>query len=154
MIGSKFGLASRFNEKDITPVGRNSVGVRGIRLNNNDEVIGMEKVIENSSLLTVTSNGYGKRTLISEYRLIRRGGKGVTNILTKYLKEDSRNENVVAIKNVFEDDEIMIITEKGITIRMPVNQVSVIGRNTQGVKVIKLDNNDKVSSVAKISKEN
>ena len=154
MIGSKFGLASRFNEKDITPVGRNSVGVRGIRLNNNDEVIGMEKVIENSSLLTVTSNGYGKRTLISEYRLIRRGGKGVTNILTKYLKEDSRNENVVAIKNVFNDDEIMIITEKGITIRMPVNQVSVIGRNTQGVKVIKLDNNDKVSSVAKISKEN
>ena len=154
MIGSKFGLASRFNEKDITPVGRNSVGVRGIRLNNNDEVIGMEKVIENSSLLTVTSNGYGKRTLISEYRLIRRGGKGVTNILTKYLKEDSRNENVVAIKNVFEDDEIMIITEKGITIRMPVNQISVIGRNTQGVKVIKLDNNDKVSSVAKISKEN
>ena len=154
MIGSKFGLASRFNEKDITPVGRNSVGVRGIKLNNNDEVIGMEKVIENSSLLTVTSNGYGKRTLISEYRLIRRGGKGVTNILTKYLKEDSRNENVVAIKNVFNDDEIMIITEKGITIRMPVNQVSVIGRNTQGVKVIKLDNNDKVSSVAKISKEN
>ena len=154
MIGSKFGLASRFNEKDITPVGRNSVGVRGIKLNNNDEVIGMEKVIENSSLLTVTSNGYGKRTLISEYRLIRRGGKGVTNILTKYLKEDSRNENVVAIKNVFEDDEIMIITEKGITIRMPVNQISVIGRNTQGVKVIKLDNNDKVSSVAKISKEN
>ena len=154
MIGSKFGLASRFNEKDITPVGRNSVGVRGIRLNNNDEVIGMEKVIENSSLLTVTSNGYGKRTLISEYRLIRRGGKGVTNILTKYLKEDSRNENVVAIKNVFNDDEIMIITEKGITIRMPVNQISVIGRNTQGVKVIKLDNNDKVSSVAKISKEN
>jgi len=154
MIGSKFGLASRFNEKDITPVGRNSVGVRGIKLNNNDEVIGMEKVIENSSLLTVTSNGYGKRTLISEYRLIRRGGKGVTNILTKYLKEDSRNENVVAIKNVFNDDEIMIITEKGITIRMPVNQISVIGRNTQGVKVIKLDNNDKVSSVAKISKEN
>jgi len=153
MIASKFGLASRFNEKDITSVGRNSVGVRGIRLNSGDEVIGMEKVNENSSLLTVTSNGYGKRTLISEYRLIRRGGKGVTNILTKYLKEDSRNEDVVAIKPVYEDDEIMIITEKGIVIRLPVKGISVIGRNTQGVKVIKLDNNDKVSSVAKISKE-
>ena len=102
----------------------------------------------------MTSNGYGKRTLISEYRLIRRGGKGVTNILTKHLKDDSRNEDVVAIKNVFNDDEIMIITEKGITIRMPVNQIGIIRRNTQGVRVIKLGNNDKVSSVAKISKEN
>ena len=152
MLGTKFGLASRFNEKDITPVGRNSIGVRGIKLNKDDEVIGMEKINENSSLLTVTSNGYGKRTLISEYRLIRRGGKGVTNILTKYLKEDSRNEDVVAIKAVYKDDEIMIITEKGITIRMLINQISVIGRNTQGVRVIKLDN-DKVSSVAKITKE-
>ena len=153
MIASKFGLASRFNEKDLTSVGRNSVGVRGIRLNSGDEVIGMEKVNETSSLLTVTNNGYGKRTLISEYRLIRRGGKGVTNILTKHLKEDSRNEGVVAIKPVYEDDEIMIMTEKGIVIRLPVKGISVIGRNTQGVKVIKLDNNDKVSSVAKISKE-
>jgi DNA gyrase subunit A len=152
MIASKFGLASRFNEKDITPVGRNSVGVKGIKLNENDEVIGMEKVFENSSLLTITSNGYGKRTKIDEYRLIRRGGKGVTNILTKHLKEDSRNEDVVAIKNVFNDDEIMVITEKGITIRMPANNISIVGRNTQGVKIIKLDN-DKVSSIGKISKE-
>ncbi|MEK6907115.1 MAG: DNA gyrase C-terminal beta-propeller domain-containing protein, partial [Nanoarchaeota archaeon] len=153
MIGSKFGLASRFNEKDVTSVGRNSVGVRGIKLNQGDEVIGMEKVNEQASLLTITSNGYGKRTMITEYRLIRRGGKGVTNILTKHLKDNSRNEDVVAIKNVYEDDEIMIITNKGITIRTPIKGISVVGRNTQGVKIIKLDNNDKVSSIAKISKE-
>ena len=153
IIASKFGLASHFNEKDVTSVGRNSVGVRGIKLNDKDEVIGMEKANDKATLLTVTSNGYGKRTLVSEYRLIRRGGKGVTNILTKYLKDDSRNEDVVAVKCVYEDDEIMIITEKGIVIRLPVKGISVVGRNTQGVKVIKLDDNYKVSSVAKISKE-
>jgi DNA gyrase subunit A len=152
IIGSKFGLASRFNEKDVINVGRNSVGVRGIKLNENDEVIGMEKINENSTLLTITSNGYGKRTKVNEYRLIKRGGKGVTNILTKYLKENSRNEDVVAIKSAFDDEEIMIITEKGMTIRIPINQISIVGRNTSGVRVIKLEN-DKVSSVAKISKE-
>ena len=153
ILGTKFGLASHFNEKDITSVGRNSTGVKGIRLNENDEVIGMEKVNQNSTLLTITSNGYGKRTKVDEYRLIKRGGKGVTSIITKYQKEDSRNLEVVAIKSVYEDDEIMIITEKGITIRMPVNQISAIGRVTSGVRVIKLESNDKVSSVAKISKE-
>jgi len=113
----------------------------------------MEKIDNNATLLTITSNGYGKRTKVEEYRLIKRGGKGVTNIITKYLKEDSRNQDVVAIKSVYEDDEIMIITEKGITIRLLVNQISVIGRVTSGVRIIKLENNDKVSSVAKISKE-
>ncbi len=153
ILGTKFGLASRFNEKDVTSVGRNSIGVRGIKLNENDNVIGMEKIDNNATLLTITSNGYGKRTKVEEYRLIKRGGKGVTNIITKYLKEDSRNQDVVAIKSVYEDDEIMIITEKGITIRLLVNQISVIGRVTSGVRIIKLENNDKVSSVAKISKE-
>ncbi len=152
IIATKFGLAARFNEKDITSVGRNSIGVRGIRLNENDEVIGMEKVNENSTLLTITSNGYGKRTKIDEYRLIKRGGKGVTNIITKYLKEDSRNLDVVSIKAVYDDEEIMLITEKGITIRVPVNQISIVGRVTSGVRVIRLEN-DKVSSLAKISKE-
>jgi len=153
VLGTKFGLAARFNEKDVTNVGRNSVGVRGIRLNNNDEVIGMEKVNENSILLTITSNGYGKRTKVNEYRLIKRGGKGVTNILTKYQKENSKNEDVVAIKNVLDNEEIMITTQKGITIRIPVNQIPLVGRLTSGVRVIKLDDKDRVSSVAKISKE-
>ena len=153
IIGTKFGLASRFNEKDVTPVGRNSIGVRGIKLNKDDQVIGMEKINENSTLLTLTSNGHGKRTNINEYRLIKRGGKGVTNILTKHLKQNSKNDDVVAIKTVFNDEEIMIITEKGITIRIPVNQISVIGRTTTGVRIIKLESNDKVSSVAKISKD-
>ena len=113
----------------------------------------MEKVNDNATLLTITSNGFGKRTNVNEYRLIKRGGKGVTNILTKYLKDESKNEDVVAIKSFYEDDEIMIITQKGITIRIPVKQISVIGRNTTGVKIIKLEEGDKVSSVAKSSKE-
>ena len=154
IIATKQGSASRFNEKDVSSVGRNSVGMRGIKLDENDEVIGMEKVNENSSLLTITRNGYGKRTKIGEYRLIRRGGKGVINILTKYLKENSRNEDVVAVKSVFDDEEIMIITEKGITIRIPADQISVVGRNTQGVRIIRLADNDKVSSLAKVIKNN
>ena len=153
IIATKQGSAAHFNEKDVTNVGRNSVGVRGIKLEQDDEVIGMEKALENITLLTITSNGYGKRTKVNEYRLIKRGGKGVINILTKYIKQDSRNEEVVAIKAVYDDDEIMLITEKGITIRMPVNQISVVGRNTSGVRVIKLERNDKVSSIAKINKE-
>jgi len=153
IIATKQGNASHFNEKDVTSVGRNSIGVRGIKLDKDDEVIGIEKVDTNSTLLTITSNGYGKRTKVDEYRLIKRGGKGVINILTKYIRQDSRNEDVVTIKAVYDDDEIMLITEKGITIRMPVNQISVVGRNTSGVRVIKLDDKDKVSSVAKISKE-
>src|SRR3989344_5558815 len=153
IIATKQGSASRFNEKDVTSVGRNASGVRGIKLEQGDEVIGMEKALDNLTLLTITSNGYGKRTKVDEYRLIKRGGKGVINILTKYLKQDSRNEDVVTIKTVSDEDEIMLITEKGITIRMPVKQINTIGRNTSGVRIIKLENNDKVSSVAKISKE-
>ena len=153
IIATKQGSASRFSEKDVTSVGRNSSGVRGIKLEQGDEVIGMEKALDNLTLLTITSNGYGKRTKVDEYRLIKRGGKGVINILTKYLKQDSRNEDVVTIKTVSDEDEIMLITEKGITIRMPVKQINTIGRNTSGVRIIKLENNDKVSSVAKISKE-
>ncbi|MEK6932383.1 MAG: DNA gyrase subunit A, partial [Nanoarchaeota archaeon] len=153
IIATKQGSASRFNEADVTSVGRNSSGVRGIKLEQGDEVIGMEKALDNLTLLTITSNGYGKRTKVDEYRLIKRGGKGVINILTKYLKKDSRNEDVVTIKTVSDEDEIMLITEKGITIRMPVKQINTIGRNTSGVRIIKLENNDKVSSVAKISKD-
>ncbi len=153
ILATKHGLAARFNEQDITPAGRMAIGVRGIKLNKDDYLIGMEKVNDNATLLTITSNGFGKRTNVNEYRLIKRGGKGVTNILTKYLKDESKNEDVVAIKSFYEDDEIMIITQKGITIRIPVKQISVIGRNTTGVKIIKLEEGDKVSSVAKISKE-
>ncbi len=150
IIGTYEGVGMKFNEKDIRDTGRNSAGVIGIRLTEHDYVIGMEKALEKSSLFTVTENGFGKRTNIDDYRLIRRGGKGVLNIKTKYMYDDSRNEGVVGIKEVFDDDEMMFITKNGITIRVKVNQFRDIGRNTSGVRLIRLDENDKVVSVAKV----
>ena len=150
IIGTYEGVGMRFNEKDIRDTGRNSSGVIGIRLTENDYVIGMEKSPEKSSLFTVTENGFGKRTSVEDYRLIRRGGKGVLNIKTKHMYDDSRNEGVIGVKNVFDDDELMFITKNGITIRIKVNQFRDIGRNTSGVRLIRLDENDKVVSVAKV----
>ena len=146
IIATKNGFAVKFNESDVRNMGRNASGVHGIKLIN-DEVIGMGIAPENSALLTVTENGYGKRTSINEYRLIKRGGKGVTNIITS-----ERNGKVAAVKTVFDNDEIMLITKKGIIIRIPVKEISIVGRNTQGVRLMKLEN-DKVNAVARIEKE-
>ena len=126
-------------------MGRNSMGVRGIRLNPGDEVIGMELAEETKSLLTVTEHGYGKRSPIVDYRLISRGGKGVRNI-----KTSSRNGKVVSIKTVSDEDEIIAISENGIVIRMQAKDISIIGRNTQGVRIMRLREGDKVTTVAKI----
>ncbi len=146
MIGTKNGNAVRFNEASIRPMGRNASGVRGIRLNN-DEVIGMEVSIDDGYLLTVTENGYGKRTSIPEYRLTNRGGSGIINI-----NVTEKTGKVVGIKTVKDSDEILLLSEKGIAIRVPVNEVSVIGRNTQGVRVMRLDDGDKVSLITRIVK--
>ena len=139
------GIAVRFNENDVRPTGRSSQGVRGIKLYENDYVIGMVVATDDKTLLTVTENGYGKRTKISEYRLISRGGSGVKNIICS-----ERNGKVISINSVEDNDEIMLITMNGITIRMPVSQISVIGRSTQGVRLMKLEDKDKLVSVAKI----
>ena len=139
------GIAVRFNENDVRPTGRSSQGVRGIKLSENDYVIGMVVVTNDKTLLTVTENGYGKRTEISEYRLISRGGSGVRNIICS-----ERNGKVISINSVDDNDEIMLITMNGITIRMLVSQISVIGRSTQGVRLMKLEDKDKLVSVAKI----
>ncbi len=144
IIASANGNAVKFKEEDVRVMGRNSYGVRGMKLEK-DMVIGME--IARDSLLTVTENGYGKRTNIDEYRLIRRGGKGVINI-----KTSKRNGKVIGIKTVKEDDEIICISENGILIRIPVNGISEIGRNTQGVIIMKLNEKDRVNGVAKILK--
>jgi DNA gyrase subunit A len=144
ILASKNGSAVKFNEKNIKAFGRNAAGVHGIRLIN-DELIGLEIAIPNSTILTVTENGYGKRSTIDDYRLIRRGGKGVINI-----KTSDRNGNVVSIKTVFDDDEIMLITKKGITIRIPCSTITTIGRNTQGFRIMKLDEDDKVADVVKV----
>ena len=145
ILASKNGSAVKFNEKNIKAFGRNAAGVRGIRLSSDDELIGLEIATPNSTILTVTENGYGKRSTIDDYRLIRRGGKGVINI-----KTSDRNGNVVSIKTVFDDDEIMLITKKGITIRIPCNTITTIGRNTQGFRIMKLDEDDKVADVVKV----
>ncbi|MAG20504.1 DNA gyrase subunit A [archaeon] len=147
VIGTKNGLGMRFNESDVNSVGRGASGVIGIRLNK-DYVVGM--VRGQGSLFSVTENGYGKRSDVKDYRLVHRGGKGVLNIKTKFIYNDSRNDGVVGVKNVFDDDELMFITLKGITIRVKVSQFKNIGRNTSGIRLIKLGENDKVVSIAKV----
>jgi DNA gyrase subunit A len=148
IIASENGNAIRFDEKNVRNTGRSSMGVKGITLKGNDKVIGMELEEKEATLLTVTEHGYGKRTEISEYRLIGRGGKGVINI-----KTSERNGKVVAIKSVKEDEEILLISQLGKIIRIPVKDISKIGRNTQGVRVMRLGDDDRVSMTAKIKNE-
>ncbi|MBN2368721.1 DNA gyrase subunit A [Candidatus Woesearchaeota archaeon] len=145
IIATKQGMAVRFNENDVRAVGRYSQGVIGIRLKKKDEVIGMVVADESKTLLTVTENGYGKRTPIGDYRLINRGGSGVINI-----KTSERNGNVVSIKSVFDEDELMFISVSGQVIRTSSKFISVIGRNTQGVRLMKMNKGDKVADAAKI----
>ncbi|MCF7861244.1 DNA gyrase subunit A [Candidatus Woesearchaeota archaeon] len=145
IIATKNGQSVKFNERDVRSVGRNSIGVRGIKLKGDDRVIGMDIGDDTKTLLTVTENGYGKRTDISDYRLIKRGGSGVINI-----KCTERNGGVVSIKTVDENMHLMFITRKGIVIRTPVSGISIIGRNTQGVRLMKLDSEDVVISATRI----
>ena len=148
ILTSKNGKAIRFSEKDARELGRNSSGVRGIRLMDKDEVIGLEIVKTIDSILTVTEKGFGKRTNLEEYALIKRGGKGVRNI-----KVSEKNGYVVSTSIVDDNDEIIIISKKGQIIRLDASHINIIGRNTSGVRVIRLNENDSVASVAKISKE-
>ena len=145
IVGSKLGNAVKFNEVDVRVMGRNASGVRGIRLRDKDEVVGMEIANPEATLLTVTEKGFGKRTDMNEYRLTRRGGKGVRNI-----KITDKNGNVVGIKTVKDEDEAMFITQNGVVIRTTVNGISKIGRSTQGVRLIKLREGDKVKTVTRI----
>jgi DNA gyrase subunit A len=144
IIATKQGMAVKFHESDVRPMGRTATGVIGIRLRD-DFVVGATIAIDARSLVTVTENGYGKRSPISDYRLINRGGVGVINI-----KITDKNGAVVSIASVTDEDELMLISQNGILIRTPVKGISVIGRNTQGVRVMKLDDKDKVISIAKI----
>ncbi|MDR3112023.1 MAG: DNA gyrase subunit A [Elusimicrobiota bacterium] len=148
IIASKKGQAVRFKESDVRAMGRTAAGVRGITLEKDDEVIGMEVLSEEDVVLAVTENGYGKRTEVSEYRLTKRGGKGVINIQT-----NTKNGDVIGIKKANKGEEIMIMTQNGVTIRFEVNQVSVIGRNTQGVRLVRLKDDDKVAAITRVVKE-
>ncbi|MEA2031256.1 MAG: DNA gyrase subunit A [candidate division Zixibacteria bacterium] len=148
VLATRLGMAIRFNEGKVRAMGRNAYGVKGINLSKGDRVIGMMVVKRNSSLLVITENGYGKRTSIDDYRITNRGGKGVINI-----KTSERNGEVVAIKEVLDDDELILITKHGIANRQAVKQINVIGRNTQGVRLITLREDDLVTDVARVAKE-
>jgi len=149
ILAKRGGRAIRFPETDVRSMGRMAAGVRGVSLDEGDEVVGMAVVEEETTLLTVTENGYGKRSSLDDYAVKHRGGKGVINIRTT-----ERNGQVVAIKEVRGRDDIMIITRKGVVIRCPLSQLSVIGRATQGVRLINLDEGDVVTDVAHLVKEN
>ncbi|WP_407933803.1 DNA gyrase subunit A [Draconibacterium orientale] len=150
MIAVRSGKAIRFNESIVRAIGRTASGVRGITLGHeNDEVIGMVCVMdENEDILVVAEKGYGKRSKIDDYRITNRGGKGV-----KTLNITEKTGELVAIKSVSDDNDLMIITQKGITIRLAVNTISVLGRATQGVRVINLREDDRIASVARIAVE-
>ncbi len=148
ILSTREGMSIRFDESRVRAMGRPAYGVKGIELSEGDLVIGM--VVANgdddpASLLTVCANGYGKRTLLTEYRSQNRGGKGLIDIQTS-----DRNGPVVAVCKVTEDDEVMLTTSGGIVIRTPLKTTRTIGRNTQGVRLIKLDEGDVVGSLAKL----
>ena len=149
VLGTANGMAIRFDEKQVRSMGRVSRGVRGIKLRGKDNVVDMVIAHEKSFLLTVCENGYGKRTDLAEYRPQSRGGLGLINIKTTI-----RNGKVVALKAVTDKDELMMITANGIIIRTGLEQLRTIGRNTQGVRLIKLDSRDKLVAVAKIASQN
>ncbi|MFX4262948.1 DNA gyrase subunit A [Pelotomaculum propionicicum] len=145
VLATKRGQAIRFPEEQVRPMGRNTRGVRGISLAANDEVVGMETVRPDAYLLTVTANGFGKRTLLTEYRAQTRAGKGVINI-----KVNKRNGLVVAVQVVKSDEEVMMVSAEGIAIRFSAEDISKIGRATQGVTLMKLDQGDTVVAVASV----
>ena len=150
ILGTKNGMAIRFDESEIRVVGRSGKGVRGIRLEKGDEVIGMEVAPPGSkaTMLTVCENGHGKRTDLAEYRDQSRGGKGVITI-----KTSERNGSVVGIRLVTNDNDVMLMTSKGMTVRLPCKDIRVISRNTQGVRLVRLEEGDKIAAVSSIVKE-
>lgn len=145
ILATRKGMAIRFSEKDVRPMGRTAGGVRGIALGADDKVVGMSVVEHEGTVLTVTERGYGKRSNVEAYRLQSRGGRGIINMRTT-----ARNGQVVAIHFVRDKDEVMVITAKGMLLRLRVKGISVFGRATRGVRVIQLEEDDQVVAVAKL----
>jgi len=146
ILATKEGQANRFNEEDVRSIGRAGMGVRGIRLDDNDEVIGMLAAEPGLNILTLTNKGYGKRTPVDEYRLCNRGGKGVTNI-----KITDKNGSVKVVMLVDGKEELMLISKQGVAIRIKCSDISIIGRATQGVRVMRLDEGDELAAAATIA---
>ncbi len=148
VLATRDGMSIRFHQGDVREMGRATSGVKGIELDKDDAVIGMVVVRREATLLVVSEKGYGKRSELSEYRVQKRGGKGIIT-----LKKTEKTGRMVALKEVIPDDELMMITRHGVIIRVPVEGISVIGRNTQGVRVINLDAGDQLVDVARVVKE-
>jgi DNA gyrase subunit A len=148
ILATKDGMSIRFHQGEVRDMGRATTGVKGIELEKDDEVIGMVVVRRDATLLVVSEKGYGKRSELVDYRVQKRGGKGIIT-----LKKTDKTGSIVALKEVIPDDELMMITRHGVIIRLPVDGIRVIGRNTQGVKVMNLDSGDAVVDVARVVKE-
>jgi DNA gyrase subunit A len=148
ILQKRNGKAIRFNEQDVRPMGRTAYGVRGVTLEEDDAVVGMIAVKREATLLVATENGYGKRSPISDYRITGRGGKGIISI-----QATERNGRVVAALEVIPSDQVMLITRGGIVIRTKVSEISEIGRNTQGVRLINLEAGDQLIDVAKVEEK-
>ena len=146
LLSTRKGKSIRFKETDARTMGRVSRGVCGIKLAENDEVVGLDVLSEGATILTVTVNGYGKRTRTEDYRVQKRGGRGIITI-----KTTERNGEVLGVKQVTNDDDVMMITNNGVILRMNMKGLSVIGRNTQGVRLMKLGEDDQLGSLAKLA---
>jgi len=145
VLATKHGLSIRFHESDVREMGRDTTGVKGIELGHEDEVIGMVVIKREANLLVVTERGMGKCSPIDEYRVQKRGGKGIITV-----NRTVKTGNAVSIKEVLPEDELMLITGQGVVIRMPVKGIRIAGRNTQGVKLVNLDDHDAVMDVARL----
>ncbi|MFI5216320.1 MAG: DNA gyrase C-terminal beta-propeller domain-containing protein, partial [Candidatus Limnocylindria bacterium] len=146
IIASRRGKSIRFNEAQVRPMGRAAGGVRGMTLAGGDSVVGMEILSPEATILTVTQNGYGKRTPLGDYRIQNRGGQGVITIRTT-----PRNGEVVGVAQVVDDDEVMFVTGGGKVLRARVSSISTMGRATQGVRVMNLDAGEKILSMARLA---
>jgi DNA gyrase subunit A len=146
IIASATGKSIRFNEAEVRPMGRTAAGVRGIALAKNDQVVGMEVLSPDATILTATERGYGKRTPLGDYRIQKRGGQGIITIRT-----NERNGKVVGIAQVVDDDELMLVTNSGKVLRCPVNTISTMGRATQGVRVMNLAQDEMLVAVERLA---
>jgi DNA gyrase subunit A len=147
-LPTRQGMSIRFREDDVRAVGRTAVGVRGIALEEEDEVVGMEILRPGGTMLTVTEKGFGKRSAVEEYRVQSRGGKGVIT-----LKVTEKTGAVLGVAQVSEEDDVMLVTDGGKIIRMPVAEIRISARNTQGVRLIGMEENERVASLARLAEK-
>ncbi len=149
MLGTRFGQAIRFHESEVREMGRTAGGVKGIEIEKGDELVGMVMLKRDASILVVSENGYGKRSELRDYKVQHRGGSGLIT-----MKANDKTGKMVSIMEVVDDDDLMIITSKGVVIRQNVRDIKIISRNTSGVRLIKLDQGDKIADVARVISEN